>query len=57
MEWIVQNYQDVLAVIGAIVSVASMIVAMTPSTDDDKLVGKAVKLIEKLSIFTKRTKK
>ena len=56
MNWIAEHYQEVLAIIGAIVSVASMIVALTPSTKDDEIVGKIILFIEKFSVFTKRTK-
>lgn len=55
MNWIVENYEVVFAIFGQIVAVASAIVALTPSTKDDEFVGKVVKFIEKLSIFTKRT--
>jgi len=56
MEWIQTHYQDVLAAIGALVTAASSIVLLTPSTRDDEFVGKLVKLIEKFSVFEKRTK-
>jgi len=55
MNWILENYESVLAIIGAIVSVASMIVVLTPSTKDDELVGKIVKFLEKFSVFNKKT--
>lgn len=56
MDWIQTHYQDILKVIGALVTAASTIVLLTPSTRDDEIVGKIMKLIEKFSVFEKRTK-
>ena len=56
MEWIIAHYNDILAAIGAVVSAASAIVILTPSTRDDEILGQIVGLIEKFSIFAKRTK-
>lgn len=54
MNWILENYQAVFAIIGAIVSVASMIVALTPSQKDDALIGKIIAVLDKLSIVAKK---
>lgn len=56
MEWITQHYDEVLQIIGAVVSAATLIVALTPSTRDDEILGKIVAFIEKFSVMTKRTK-
>ena len=56
MDYIAQHLDEILAAIGAIVTAASMIVALTPSTKDDEALGKIVKFIEKFSVVTKRTK-
>jgi len=56
MDWIVAHYNEVLAIIGAVVSAATMIVALTPSTRDDEILGKIISFIEKFSVITKRTK-
>lgn len=56
MDWLFSNYENIFAIIGAIVSVASMIVALTPSTSDDAFVGKVVAFLEKFSVFNKKTK-
>lgn len=56
MEWILAHYNEVFAIIGQVVIVATGIVALTPSTRDDEFLGKVVGLIEKLSIIAKRTK-
>jgi hypothetical protein len=55
MEWITAHYQDILFIIGSIVTTASAIVALTPSTKDDEFVGKIVKFLEYFSVFNKKT--
>lgn len=48
MEWITVHWKDVLAVIGGVVSVVSLIVKLTPTQKDDTFLAKVIKL---LSIF------
>lgn len=48
MEWIQAHWNDILAIIGATVTLATLITAATPSTKDDAILAKIVKL---LSIF------
>jgi hypothetical protein len=56
MEFIQQNYDGILAIIGAVVTLASAIVAITPSTRDDAIVGKLVEFISKFSVFNRKVK-
>lgn len=53
--WITENYQQILFIVGSIVTTASSIVALTPSTKDDAILGKIVKFLEYFSIFNKKT--
>lgn len=53
---ILNNVDTFFIVIGAIVTAASTIVKITPSTKDDAILGKIIKVIEYLSIFNKKTK-
>lgn len=46
MDWIQNNWTTVLAIYGAIVALATIIVKMTPSTKDDELLGKFVRLVD-----------
>lgn len=48
MEWIIEHWKDILAIIGATVTLATLITAATPTTKDDAILAKIVKL---LSIF------
>ncbi len=56
MEWIIEHKEEIFAAIGAVVTAASAIIALTPSTKDDAILGKIVKFISLFSIFNKRTK-
>jgi hypothetical protein len=56
MEYLVTNSQAIFAAIGAIVTAASAIVALTPSTKDDAIVGKIVEFISRFSVFNRKVK-
>jgi len=51
INWIKEHYQDVLAIIGGIVSVASIVVKLTPSQKDDAVLAKIIALLDHFSIF------
>lgn len=50
MEWIQTNGKDILAIIGGVVSVTSIIVKLTPTSQDDRLLGRVIKVLSALSI-------
>lgn len=45
------HYDDILAIIGGIVSIATIIVKLTPSTKDDEILNKVINVLSKLSII------
>jgi hypothetical protein len=51
MDWIANHYQDILAVIGAVVSLATIIVGLTPTTKDDEILGKIVRVLDYFSVL------
>ncbi len=51
MEWIHTNWKDILAVIGGVVTVASIIVKLTPTQKDDAFLAKVIKVLAALSLF------
>ena len=51
MEWITQHWKDILAIIGGIVTVASLIVKLTPSQKDDNILAKIIKILAAIGIF------
>lgn len=51
VDWITSNADIILAWIGGIVSCASIIVKLTPSTKDDGIVDKIINVLDKFSVF------
>lgn len=51
MEWIVAHWKDVLAVIGGVVTVCSLIVKLTPTQKDDTVLAKIIKVLAALGLF------
>lgn len=51
MEWIQQHGKDILAIIGGVVTTASIIVKLTKSERDDKALSIIVKILVALSLF------
>lgn len=44
------HYQDALAIIGGVVLLASTVVKVTPTTQDDEILGKVIKVLDYFSI-------
>ena len=51
INFIQNHYDEFLAIIGGIVSIATIIVKLTPSTKDDEVLGKIINLLAKFSII------
>lgn len=51
MSWIMEHWKDILAIIGGVVAVASVIVKLTPSTKDDTVLAKIIKILAALSLY------
>lgn len=51
LDYMVNHYNDILAIIGGIVSVATIITKLTPSTKDDEILTKIVNIISKFSVI------
>lgn len=50
-EFIINNVDTVFAWIGAIVSCASIIVKLTPTTKDDSILEKVINVLDYVSVF------
>ena len=51
MEWITAHWKDILAIIGGVVAVASLIVKLTPTQKDDTVLAKIIKILAALSLY------
>ncbi len=51
MNWIMEHWKDILAVIGAVVTAASIIVKLTPTQKDDNVLAKVIKILAALSLY------
>lgn len=49
--WIEIHWDDILAIIGGIVSLASIIVKLTPSQKDDAILSKIISFFDNFSVF------
>lgn len=56
LNFVIEYYDDLLAVIGALCVIASFIVKVTPTPKDDLIFGKIQTWIEKFSIFARKNK-
>lgn len=52
-EWLQQNGKAVLEIIGAVVTLATLIVKLTPSTKDDTILDRIVKVLVMFSIVNR----
>ena len=51
MEWIMAHWKDILAIIGGVVTVCSIIVKLTPTQKDDSVLEKIIKILAALGLF------
>lgn len=49
--WIQEHWKDILAIIGGVVTVASIIVRLTKSDKDDKALSVIIKILVALSLY------
>lgn len=50
-KWIVENWSYIVSALAGVVFVASIIVRITPTTDDDSFLHKVIKFLDHFSIF------
>jgi hypothetical protein len=55
--WVSAHWSDILAVIGAVVSAATVIVKVTPSQADDAVLAKVVKVLDYFSVVNPKAPK
>lgn len=52
--WVTAHYKDIFAVIGSIVTTASLIVHITPTQKDDAFLEKIITILDKFSVIAKK---
>ncbi len=57
INWIGENWESVLAVITAVIAVASAVSAMTDTPKDDAIVSKIKRIIDALALNVGKAKK
>ena len=50
--FITTHYNDLLAIIGGVVSVSTLIVKLTPNTRDDEVLNKIINFLDKFSVVS-----
>jgi len=51
IQFVIDNANTLFAILGGFVSIASLIVALTPSHTDDEVVGRIRGILERLSLI------
>lgn len=51
MSWITEHWKDILAIIGAAVTLATLITAITPTQKDDALLAKIIKILSAIGLL------
>jgi len=53
MEWITNNWETVLLIITSIISLASVIVKVTPTPKDDAILAKVLNFLKIIGLYKK----
>ena len=53
MDWLVNNWQTVLLIITSIVTLASIIVKLTPTPADDAILAKVINFLKVVGLYKK----
>ena len=53
MDTIINNWDTILIIIASVISLASVIVKITPSESDNKILDKIIKILQALSLHKK----
>jgi hypothetical protein len=54
--FVTNNWINILAIYGAVVALATTIVKITPSTKDDEILGKVIKVLDWFSVAYPKSK-
>lgn len=49
LNWIMEHWDDILAIYGGVVAICTVIVKLTPSTKDNEILGKIILFLDTFS--------
>ena len=55
LDWIIEHWDDMLAIYGGIVAICTVVVKLTPSVKDDEIFGKVIKILDTFSTAFKKS--
>lgn len=55
LDWIIEHWDDLLAIYGGIVAICTVVVKLTPSIKDDEIFGKIIKVLDTFSTAFKKS--
>ena len=56
INYILENKEDLIAIVGSVVALASLVAALTPTPKDDSWIGKAYKIVDWLALNVGKAK-
>lgn len=56
LEWLKENYDNICVVITALITFCSVVVKVTPTDKDDKILSKIIAILDTFSIFNPKNK-
>jgi hypothetical protein len=56
LEWLKENYDNICVVITALITFCSVVVKITPTDKDDKILSKIISILDTFSIFNPKNK-
>lgn len=56
LEWLKENYDNICVVITALITFCSVVVKLTPTDKDDKILSKIISILDTFSIFNPKNK-
>lgn len=54
MDWLLEHWDSILTAIAGVVTVASVVVKLTPTPKDNEVLAKVRKILEKLALTPKK---
>ena len=56
LDWLKENYDNICVVITALITFCSVVVKVTPTDKDDKILSKIISILDTFSIFNPKNK-